>query len=72
MISSDGAQNGLVWVLSSGKQLIAYNATDLSHELWSATLPGYTRFSIPNVTDDGYVAVGAKNVLVTFALGSSI
>jgi hypothetical protein len=71
VISSDGAQNGLVWLLSSSNQLIAFNATDLTSELWSANLPGYNHFSIPDVTDFGYVAVGAGNTLVTFALPSS-
>jgi hypothetical protein len=71
VISSDGAQNGLVWLLSSSKQLIAYSALNLTSELWSANLPGYSRFSIPDVTDDGYVALGAGNVFVAFALPSS-
>ena len=67
MISSDGADNGLVWLNSAGKQLIVYNATNLSSILWSANLPGYTKFAIPDVTDDGYVLVGAGNDLVAFA-----
>ena len=71
VISSDGAQNGLVWLFSSSPQLIAYNATNLSSELWSANLPEYNHFTIPDVTDFGYVAVGAGNTLVAFALPGS-
>ena len=71
VVSSDGAQNGIVWVISAQEQLIAYNATDLSSELWSTSLPGYSRFSIPDVTDDGHVEIGAGNVLVGFGLEES-
>jgi hypothetical protein len=69
VVSSDGAQNGVVWVISGSHQLIAYNAMNLSSELWSASLPGYSTFSIADVTDDGHVEVGAGNVLVGFGLG---
>ena len=69
VVSSDGTQNGVVWVISSSNQLIAYNATNLSSELWSASLPGYSTFSIPDVTSDGHVEVGAGNVLVGFGSG---
>jgi len=71
VVSSDGAQNGVVWVISGSDQLIAYSAMNLSSELWSATLPGYSTFSIPDVTSDGHVEVGAGNVLVGFGLGES-
>ena len=71
VISSDGTQNGIVWVNSSSDQLIAYNAADLSSELWSANLPGYSRFSVPDVTEDGHVEVGAGDVLLGFGLGES-
>jgi outer membrane protein assembly factor BamB len=71
VVSSDGAQNGIVWAISSTKQLIAYNATNVSSELWSAGLPGYSTFSIPDVTSDGHVLVGAGHILVGFGLGAS-
>jgi hypothetical protein len=69
-ISSDGTQNGIVWVISPSDQLIAYNAMNLNNELWSAPLPGYSHFSLPAITDDGHVEVGAGNVLVGFGLGA--
>jgi outer membrane protein assembly factor BamB len=68
--SSNGAQNGIVWVISSSKQLIAYSDTNLSSELWSANLPGYSTFSIANVTGDGHVIVGAGRTVVGFGLGA--
>jgi hypothetical protein len=71
VVSSDGAQNGIVWLISSTRQLIAYNAVNLSSELWSTSLPGYSTFSIPYVTDSGQVELGAGNVLVGFGLGES-
>jgi hypothetical protein len=71
VVSSDGSQNGIVWLISSSKQLIAYNAANPTSELWSANLPGYSTFSIADVTSDGHVLVGAGNVLVGFGLGES-
>ncbi len=71
VVSSDGEQNGIIWVVSSSDQLIAYNPLNLSSEMWSAKLAGYSTFSIPDVTSDGHVEVGAGNVLVGFGLGES-
>jgi hypothetical protein len=71
VVSSDGTQNGIVWVLSSARQLIAYDARNLSRQLWSAPLPGYSTFSIPAITDDGHVEIGAGAVLVGFGLSKS-
>jgi hypothetical protein len=71
VVSSDGAQNGIVWVISPSDQLIAYNAMNLSSVLWSATLPGYSHFSLPAITVDGHIEVGAGNVLVGFGLNTN-
>jgi len=68
VVSSDGTHNGIVWVISAAKHLIAYDATDLNKQLWSADLPGYSKFSIPAFTTDGHVEVGAGNVLAGFGL----
>jgi PQQ-like domain len=68
VVSSDGAQNGIVWVTSASDQLIAYNATNLSQVLWSTQLPAYSEFSIPAITDDGHVEVGVGDYLVGFGL----
>ena len=71
VVSSDGTQNGIIWVISASGQLIAYDAGDLSSVLWSAALPGYSTFSIPAVTSDGHVEVGAGDVLVGFGLNEA-
>ena len=71
VVSSDGSQNGIVWLISSTHQLIAYSATNLSSELWSSSLPGYSTFSIPDVTSDGRVEIGAGNFLVGLGLGAA-
>ena len=68
VFSSDGSQNGIIWVISPAHQLIAYNPTNLSQVLWSAPLPSYSEFSIPAITDDGHVEVGSGDYLVGFAL----
>ena len=69
VVSSDGGQNGIVWLISSSKQLIAYNAANPTSELWSSDLPGYSTFSIADVTADGHVLVGAGKALVGYGLG---
>jgi hypothetical protein len=71
VVSSDGAQNGIIWVISAWDELIAYDARNLSRALWSSSLPGYSKFSIPAITDDGHVEVGAGSILVGFGLAQS-
>jgi hypothetical protein len=68
VVSSDGPDAGIVWLISSSNQIMAYDPMDLSKQLWSAVLPGYTKFTIPAITDDGHVVVGAGYVLVGFGL----
>jgi hypothetical protein len=72
VISSDGPQNGIVWVVSGSKQLIAYDATDLTKQLWSAPLPDYSHFAIPTITSDGHVFVDVGNDLVAFGLSQPV
>jgi hypothetical protein len=68
VVSSTGTQNGIIWVISSADRLIGYDPTNLSRELWTASIPGYSHFAIPTITDDGHVFVGADNVLMAFEL----
>jgi hypothetical protein len=68
VFSSDGAKNGILWVVSPGDELIAYNATNLSKVLWSAALPNYSTFSVPAVASDGHVEVIANDNLIGFGL----
>jgi len=67
--SQGGTQNdAIIWLISPAGQLIAYDAANLSQELWSAKLPAYTKFAIPAVTGDGHVEVGVGDDLVGFGL----
>ena len=68
MVSCDGPLNGIVWAISSSRHLIAYDATNLGKQLWTGAIPGYSTFSIPAVTNDGHVEVGAGTYLVGFGL----
>ncbi|MFI5379946.1 MAG: PA14 domain-containing protein [Tepidisphaerales bacterium] len=73
-ISANGTSNGIVWVVDRGTNTLrAYNALNLSTELWDSnaapngrdTLGAATKFSVPTVAD-GIVMVGTLNSLVIF------
>jgi len=74
-ISATGATNGVAWALAYGaNQLRAYDAADLSQELWTSNmapagrdqLGTVVKFSSPTVAD-GYVYVGTTNALYAYA-----
>ncbi|HEX7737375.1 MAG TPA: hypothetical protein VF458_21185, partial [Ktedonobacteraceae bacterium] len=66
VISSDGNANGIVWVNDSTGVLRAYDATNLSSELFHGTLSGsYVKFSSPTVAN-GEVFVGTQSTLDIF------
>ena len=73
-VSANGTANGLVWVLESAtNQLRAYNATNLSQEIWTSAqaannrdaLGARVKFTVPTVAD-GRIYVGTSNSLVTY------
>ena len=73
-ISANGVQNGVVWVIDRGSnQLKAYNAADLTQELWTSgqaannrdQLGSVVKFAVPTVAD-GQVFVGTANQLVVY------
>ena len=75
-VSSNGAANGVVWILDLGtSQLRAYDAANLGQELYNSSqalngrdrLGGLTKFSVPTVTH-GQVFVGTSNSLAVFGL----
>ncbi len=75
-VSSNGTSNGIVWVLDNSgassccQVLHAYNAANLSIELYSVSLPfGPIKFSVPAVAN-GEVFVGSNGTLTAFALTS--
>jgi hypothetical protein len=73
-ISANGLANAVVWTLErSSNELRAYDATDLSHELWTSALSpndrdklgSVVKFTVPTVAD-GLVFVGTMDALVVY------
>ena len=70
VVSANGAQNGIVWALELGSgsgALHAFDAADLSKELFSDAPGSYVQFSSPMVAD-GKVFVGTLDSLVVYGL----
>ncbi len=69
VISANGASGGIVWALEqgSGGTLHAYDATDLSKELFSGGTGSYVKFSSPTVVN-GHVYAGTQNSLLVYGL----
>jgi uncharacterized protein (TIGR03437 family) len=73
-ISADGSQNGILWLLEAGFRLHAYDAADLSKELYNSgmrpdrdDLGSYVKFSTPTIAN-GKVYAGTQNSLVAYGL----
>src|SRR5205085_2394474 len=68
-ISASGSNDGLVWVLepTGNGRLHAYDASDLSKELFSASTGSYVKFSTPAIAN-GKVYAGTQNSLLVFGL----
>lgn len=76
-ISSQGAANGLVWCIETGTiaTLGAYDATNVSHELWNSNQAsgnrdragGYVKFTVPTVAN-GKVYLGASSEVDVYGL----
>jgi hypothetical protein len=76
-ISSQGATNGLVWDIesSSPATLHAYDATNVSNELWKSTQAsgnrdqagGYVKFTVPTVAN-GKVYLGSASEVDVYGL----
>ena len=73
-ISSNGTQNGIVWIFGSDSVLHAYDANNLANEFYNSNQnPGRDRagsvlqFEVPTVAD-GMVMIGARNEVDVYGL----
>ena len=66
-ISANGASNGILWTIDPAAQLQAYDAANLSNQLYQANLSSFVKFSTPIIAN-GKVYVGTLNGLDVFGL----
>jgi hypothetical protein len=66
-ISANGVSGGILWTIDPDAQLLAYDATDLSHLLYQGSTGSFVRFSTPTVAN-GKVYVGTSTNLLVFGL----
>ncbi len=74
-ISSQGSSNGIVWAIQRNGSAVlhAYDATDLSNELWNSSnksadqAGGAVKFTVPTVAN-GKVYVGTSNEISVYGL----
>ena len=64
-ISANGLTGGIVWLIDSRAILRAYDAADLSRELFSDGTGSYVKFSTPTIAG-GKVFVGTQDSVVVF------
>jgi hypothetical protein len=68
VVSANGTTNGVVWALDyTSYDLHAYNATNLSTELYRSSSVGQTKWTVPTVIN-GKVYVVSKGTLSVFGL----
>ena len=70
VVSANGSSNGIVWAyeLGTGNAVLhAFNAADVSNELYSDVVGGYTEFGVPTVAD-GKVYVDSLGTLLVYGL----
>ncbi len=66
-ISASGARNGILWTIDPSAVLHAYDAADLTQELYRGSVGSYVKFSTPTIAN-GKVYVGTLHSLVVFGL----
>ncbi len=66
-ISANGAANGILWTIDPAAQLHAFDAADLSHQLYQGSVSSFVKFSTPTIAN-GKVYVGTLNSLDVFGL----
>ncbi|HEY1353534.1 MAG TPA: hypothetical protein VGF67_28320 [Ktedonobacteraceae bacterium] len=69
VISCNGSAPGsaILWLLTAPGYLRAYDAANLSHELYSGSTGSYNKFTVP-VVADGKVFVATQNALKIYGL----
>ena len=68
-ISANGNTDAIVWVTEPSATLHAYDASDLTRELFNGSIGTYVKYSVPTVAN-GKVYVGTENSLIVFGLAS--
>jgi hypothetical protein len=68
-ISANGASDGILWTIDPAGQLHAYDASDLSQQLYQGNAGSSIKFSTPTIAN-GKVYVGTIDSLVVFGLKS--
>lgn len=67
VISANGVSGGVLWTIDGNAQLLAYDATDLSHLLYQGSTGSFIKFSTPLVAN-GKVYVGTSSSVLVFGL----
>jgi hypothetical protein len=68
VVSSNGANNGIVWALDYTSYFLhAYDASDMTKELYRSSSVGYTKWTVPTVIN-GKVYVVSTGTLSVFGL----
>ena len=70
IVSANGSSNGIVWAYELGDEntlLHAFDASNLSTELYRDAIGAYTEFGVPTEAD-GKVYVGALNTLFVYGM----
>jgi outer membrane protein assembly factor BamB len=66
-ISANGVATGILWTIDSSAQLHAFDAADLSRQLYQGSTGSFIKFSTPTIAN-GKVYVGNFDSLVVFGL----
>ena len=66
-ISANGASNGILWTIDPASQLHAYDAADLSRQLYQGSVSSSVKFATPTIAN-GKVYVGTLSSLDVFGL----
>jgi hypothetical protein len=68
VVSANGSTNGIVWTIDTGTNaLIASDATNVASTLFSGSVPGALRWTVPTVIN-GHVYAGGQGTVYGFAL----